>query len=539
MPILYRTLREKTRTRPERGEIPMSKKKYVRINKSESEEAEKEEKKITLPEGFHKALVPALDVLIGDPDILEPDEDTPPKAEELLIPMQYIDCVSAFVDEVSSRGEAAAMLLDSFAYYLGEIHDSGLDYYEYENGMRLRFVEQADLNFDDRADRNKASANALATAHYYSQLRDNDVAILTGQDEMAAMAYSRGFDVAHVNMETYTGRRLLKMPEGAYADWFSKGYLTEAQFAEFFPDEKPLLLNEFVEFELDEATAASVCTTGHRFEWSAKIGRFRIIDKERCLQQLQYIDELPPFIKLKSAGQAMYAEALLAPVDEIAMVISPSPAGTGKTFLATAIGLWLTATKNPRFKRIFVCPRDPELGRQIGYVPGEEWDKTLVLIMPILDNIRAYVALKGDKGEDGKEMSYEGIVKEGDRLLDKHFELAPLVHMGGRNIADSWIMYDEMQDTERFQMRQLMGRIGKGSKMVITGDPTQINNKHVNEFSNGLNMSATKMAGCELAAIISMEEEEIERCEAAKQVVLRCSRKRRARKKTRPAQKAA
>ena len=93
--------------------------------------------------------------------------------------------------------------------------------------------------------------------------------------------------------------------------------------------------------------------------------------------------------------------------------------------------------------------------------------------------------------------------------------------MGGRSISDSWILYDEAQDMERFQINQLMKRIGDGSKMIVTGDPHQVYNRHMNYHSNGLSYAAVKMAGSPYAAVVTMDESEITRSTAAREIA-RC-----------------
>ena len=80
--------------------------------------------------------------------------------------------------------------------------------------------------------------------------------------------------------------------------------------------------------------------------------------------------------------------------------------------------------------------------------------------------------------------------------------------MGGRSISNSLIFYDEFQYVERFQARELVSRIGNGSKIVIAGDPTQLSNPHLNRTSNGLNYIANKLADKPYAAIITSDEED-------------------------------
>ncbi len=488
-----------------------------------------------MPDGFHPVLVPALDALIGDPKIINPDKNTKLKAKEMLIPAQYIDRVAEMRDDKTFRGETATILLDYFESILEEMHSRHAACYTCANGMIIRFIEGAEQYFTNGADRQSSTAAALATASYLHQSRPGEVAILSGDNAMLSKALKAKLDIAKINPEVYAGRRKLVMPEAAYSDWFEKGYLTEEQFAEFFPDEEPLHRNEFVEFVFDDDIAPSYDRSCKRRTFKGRIGRYVSIwikdgvnddgaacgHRELQLQQLHYIDKLPPALQPRNAGQAMLCEALMAPYQDIAFVICMATFGTGKTYLSTNIGLELVGDKESVYNRVFLCPRDSKLGNEIGYVPGDEREKTLVKLMSVVDNIRSYLKNKREKKKGGGEMTYEDIIVSADKLIDRYVEVAPMNSMGGRNLSDSWIIYDEAQDFERGQIEQLMGRIGECSKMVIIGDPGQVSNRHMNRHSCGINYAAVKMRESECAAIITMTKDEIERSFAAREVA-RC-----------------
>ncbi len=469
---------------------------------------------------FHPALVPALDALIGDPDLVKPTRDGKLKAEDLYIPNQYIDRIREFRDEQSSRGESATKLLGSFAYILEAVHyKNSDDTFVCANGMRIHFVPSKDLKLTSTNGRSGSTTHALATARYVQDIVGKDnTAILTGDSYMAAKALADDIDVARINPDVYTGRRKLLLPDALYEEWFIRRRISNESFAQAFPDQNPLLLNEFVEFIIDPPAAYVYGYQPNNY--AQLIGRFEYDEENEFaeLRQLHYIDALPRCIQPRSAGQAMLAEVLMAPPEEVPIVICPAVFGTGKTYLATSIGLHLVADKKPKYDRIFVVPRDAELGKEIGFLPGDEREKTLAKAMPIVDNVRAFIKNKGDRKKGNVEMSAQDISKRVDQVIQDHFEFTSIINMGGRSISDCWIIYDESQDMERFQINQLMKRIGDGSKMIITGDPNQVYNKHMNYHSNGLMYAATKMAGSPYASVVSMFEDEITRSEAAREI---------------------
>ena len=472
---------------------------------------------------FHPILVPALDALIGNPDILAPDPETKLKAETLYIPMQYVDRLREFRHEQSSRGEAATKLLGLFSRILETTHydDHGSKEFCCKNGMKIQFVAPKDISSVSTNGRTGANTHALATAKWaQNELHDpGKVAILTGDNYMSSKALAQDIDVARINPDVYTGRRKLKLPDDLYESWFKRRYITTDQLIVYFADEEPLHLNEFVEFEVDPIMASTYGV--HNLSNPAMlIGRYEPQKDEETgiLRQLHYIDDLPRCIQPRSAGQAMFAEALMAPTEEIPIVICPAVFGTGKTYLATSIGLHFVTDKDSHYERIFVVPRDAELGKEIGFLPGDEREKTLAKAMPIVDNVREYIKCKGDRKKGNAELSAQDISKKVEFTIEQNFEFVSIINMGGRSISDSWIIYDEAQDMERFQINQLMKRIGDGSKMIITGDPNQVFNKHMDYHSNGLMYAATKMAGSPYVAVVSMNESEITRSEAAREI---------------------
>lgn len=380
--------------------------------------------------------------------------------------------------------------------------------------MRIFFVDDQVAPPVKPSEQGSATAHAVAVASYLKK-GGTEATILTGDDGTSATALSHGVGVVRINPTIYTGRRKLVLPIKAYAPWFSQGSLSIEDFKGFFPEEPALLLNEFVEFIVDPDRAT--CQ-----DFKQYIGRFEPTIEQNeppRLRMLHYVNDLPSALRPRNAGQAMFAEALLAPCEEIPIVICPSVFGTGKTYLATGIGYMLVNEKRPRYDQIFVVPRDSDLGRQIGYLPGSESEKTLPKAMPIIDNLRKF--LQNDAKGSPSSKPHRQVSQELKNALDDNFTFTSVVNMGGRSISDSWIIYDEAQDLERFQINQLMKRIGDCSKMVVMGDPHQVFNRHMNETSNGLSYAATKMAGSPYAVVVTMTEGEITRSLAAREIARR------------------
>ncbi|MDP9801729.1 phosphate starvation-inducible PhoH-like protein [Arcanobacterium wilhelmae] len=157
-------------------------------------------------------------------------------------------------------------------------------------------------------------------------------------------------------------------------------------------------------------------------------------------------------IRPKTLGQKSYVEA----IDANAVTFGIGPAGTGKTYLAVAKAV--VALMNKDVKRIVLSRPVVEAGESLGYLPGSLNDKIDPYMRPLYDALYDM-------------LDPEAIVK---LLAAGTIEIAPLAYMRGRTLSDSFVILDEAQNTTREQMKMFLTRLGFGSKMVITGDLTQV-----------------------------------------------------------------
>lgn len=470
---------------------------------------------------YHEVLVPALDALIGNPEILNPKADTKKKADVLAIPAHFIMRATELRSEQSSRGDACGELLRMFNIILGNIHYRKK--HICANGMEIVFIKDTNVvkavhrydGYDYEPSSSKVET-IKAAFQYKAKLKEGqDLAILTGDNAMSSLAYSENFDVAHINPEVYTGRRKVVLSDEASLFWFSKKEMTKEEFKHFFPDEEPLHINEFVEFVMDFDEARK-----RRF---ANIGRFEP-GSPPMLRQLHHLREYSSSVSQiypLNAGQAMLLEALKISPDKVPIVICLGLFGTGKTFLTNASAYHQTACMTePIYERIFIVPSEGSPGgRDLGALPGEKDDKIAPMIAPIRDNLYNYLRLKDDKAKGGRRKSRAEIMRDVDNTLDKFYELEAIQYICGRSITNSFIIYDEAQALERYQIKPLVTRFGNGSKVVCMGDPNQVYNRHMNANSNGLSWIASKLANNPNAIVVTLNEDEVERAEALKALV--------------------
>src|SRR5690625_3286379 len=157
-------------------------------------------------------------------------------------------------------------------------------------------------------------------------------------------------------------------------------------------------------------------------------------------------------IRVKTLGQKKYVEA----INKTDLVFGIGPAGTGKTYLAVVKAVH--ALKTGERKRIILTSRAVEAGESVGFLPGDLKEKVDPDLRPLYDALHDVL---------GREKA--------TRLVEKEIiEIAPLAYMRGRTLDDACVILDEAQNTTPEQMKMFLTRLGFGSKMVITGDITQV-----------------------------------------------------------------
>lgn len=200
-------------------------------------------------------------------------------------------------------------------------------------------------------------------------------------------------------------------------------------------------------------------------------------------------------IRPRSLGQCIYLSAMM----ENDVVFSIGPAGTGKTFLAVALAV--SALKNNQVKKLVLCRPAVEAGESLGFLPGDLKDKVEPYFRPLYDSL--YDTLGPEKLAKLEE---RGII-----------EVAPLAYMRGRTLNDAYIILDEAQNTTTRQMKMLLTRLGINSKLVVTGDITQVDLPH-NEPS-GLAEIENILGGIEGVAFVRLTSKDVVRHRLVQEII--------------------
>ena len=205
-------------------------------------------------------------------------------------------------------------------------------------------------------------------------------------------------------------------------------------------------------------------------------------------------------IKPRSREQRMALELLMD--DSVQLVTLVGQAGTGKTLLALAAGLEKVMVQK-RYDRILVTRPIMPFGKDIGYLPGHKEEKLANWMMPIFDNL-TYLMLKTSSNE------HKNTVREKIEKLqrDEIIELEALTYIRGRSIPRQFVIVDEAQNLTPHEIKTIVSRAGEGTKMILTGDPYQIDNPYLDASSNGLAYAVEHMKTQSLHGHVTLTKSE-------------------------------
>ena len=200
-------------------------------------------------------------------------------------------------------------------------------------------------------------------------------------------------------------------------------------------------------------------------------------------------------IKCKTLGQKKYISAL----KRHTVVFGVGPAGTGKTYLAVAMAV--LAYKNKEVEKIILTRPAVEAGEKLGFLPGDLQNKVDPYLRPLYDALYDFLG-----AETFKSLSERGVI-----------EVAPLAYMRGRTLSDAYIILDEAQNCTMVQMKMFLTRFGEGSRVVVTGDITQIDLPY--ERKSGLVHALEVLKGVEGIAQVFLTHKDVVRHEMVQRII--------------------
>lgn len=328
----------------------------------------------------------------------------------------------------------------------------------------------------------------------------NEVDVRVKAQAMGIHAEKYRSDQAVALKDQYTGRKELYISDADMQKFYGEGGRTL-----LMPQNIPVTEHEFFLLRNETNPNQSALASYHN----------------GYLCGLQSLDEKPYGVIPRNVGQKFAIEALLRPADEAPLVILKGPAGTAKTFLSLACALQQTLN-DKLYSQILVVRPNQKMDDDIGFLKGDEQAKIGPLLRGVTDNLNQLTKMKGARRKDGIELpsSYAN-----DLFSSGVVTAQALAYMRGRSVTDTFIIIDEVQNTTPLQIFSVISRAGTGSKIVLAGDPEQIDVPTLDAQNNGLSYASERMKGSPYCWQMTFNNEECVRSNLAMECIKRMAPK--------------
>lgn len=401
----------------------------------------------------HKTFVLDTSVLVYDPKSIQKFKDN-----DVVIPLsvlEELDSLKRASDEVGKNAREVIRYIDSLkAEQKGDLHQ-GVNIPE---GPKIR------VHLDTRhgkvdgfplpLDRN---SNKFLFAAYLLKSQ-KELVVVVSKDFVTRVKA----EAMNLEAEDYEG---LKTSYEEMYRGYRKIATTKAEIDQFYKDgtitslDEGMRPNEYAYLHADD-NASAVC------KYNIKSKKF-----EPLLQVSRDIWGIQPL----NLEQRCAIDLLLR--DDIHLVTLLGQAGTGKTLLALACGMRKVFDEN-RYSKILVSRPIVPLGRDIGYLPGTKEEKLTHWMQPIFDNLEYLCAITSGESNSAAAM---GFIMESRKI-----EMEAVTYIRGRSMPKMYMIIDEAQNLTPHEIKTIVSRAGKGTKVILTGDPSQIDNPYLDKDTNGL-----------------------------------------------------
>ena len=328
------------------------------------------------------------------------------------------------------------------------------------------------------ADKHKADNQILACARELLHTLKEHVVLVSKDTNLRIKADAIGvqaedYTTDRVEMEElYTGHRTWEV-EPAQVDLLYDGGLPPDPDLHLHP-------NQFV--TLVDRTNPSHTALG------------RLLAGDNLLHPLRRLEAPPWGIKPRNREQQFALDLLLD--DSVQVVTLLGKAGTGKTLLAIAAGLQ-QVVDDERYHKLLVSRPVMPMGRDLGYLPGDIGEKLRPYMQPIYDNLEFIVAANVE-ARRRTTMTAAQLEEAG------YLSVEPLTYIRGRSIPSQFLVVDEAQNLTPHEVKTILTRAGEGTKVVLTGDPQQIDNPYVDASTNGLSFLADHFKHLDISGHVTL-----------------------------------
>ncbi|HKK01787.1 MAG TPA: PhoH family protein [Desulfuromonadales bacterium] len=421
-------------------------------------------------------------VLLHDPNALFSFEDN-----EVVVPLPAIEELDRFKRDGGEVGRNARQT----ARHLDELRGKGVltnGGVPLENGGRLRVIfshseQLQELPPEIRKD--NADNRILAIAFRERERKQLPVILVTKDVNLRIKAHAVGltvedYETDKISYDTlYPGSAQIQVPAERINLFYRQKSLCldECPGAPFFPHQ---CLSLIAEENPQQSALGRVSADGRQLRALIDVpggGFWGIVPRNR--------------------EQRFALDLLIDP--HVQLVTLVGKAGTGKTLLAIAAGLFMVTDQNA-FRRLLISRPVVPMGRDLGYLPGGLDQKLEPWMLPVYDNIE--LLLNGVDENGAKKRGHQELVEMG------YLEVEAPTYIRGRSIPNQYLVVDETQNLTPHEVKTIITRAGEGTKIVLTGDPDQIDNPYVDAGSNGLTYVVERFRDRELAGHIILSRGE-------------------------------
>lgn len=455
---------------------------------------------------MQKTYVLDTNVLIQAPYALQSFDDN-----HIVLPIAVLEELDILKTSDGERGVNARQVIR----YLESLRITGslIEGVPLPNGGTLRLeVNCINVKLPDGFPEYKSDNRILKTCQGLKEkltpviLVTKDILVRIKAQMMGIEAEDFTAEQAPASGKQYTGRCEAYVSEKKFEGFKKKNlspddlYLTDEE-GQKHPVE--LVPNQFVIIRADQS--------GNK----TQLGRFN----GKKIVPLTYKKKKPYGITPRNVGQYFLQEALMTDADNAPLVIVKGMAGTAKTFYALAVGLnSIMELEAPEYRRILICRPNVQFDDDIGFLPGDETEKIAPLLRPAIDNLELLV----DQNEKERFADERGLSGKVEELFDRGIISAQaLNYIRGRSVTKTYLIIDEAQNLTPKQAKGIITRAGVGTKIILLGDPNQIDHPLLDERTNGLSYAAEKMKGSPLCYQITLSTDECERSALALDAIKR------------------
>ncbi len=432
---------------------------------------------------MNKIYVLDTNVLLQDPNAIYSFENN-----EIVIPavvLEEIDSKKRYMDEIGRNARFFSRLMDSYRekgrLHLGvTLETGGTLRIELNHKSFTRMQE----HFGEVTNDNRILAVALNIQAEQQEMGNGRPVIIVSKDALVRVkADALGIvaedflsdRVVHEYTNLYTGHLKMAVSSEYIQQFYANGKIETAKLAprqSFYPHQFVIMRDEL------GGSQSAIGKVNADAKW---------------LEVLRRDEDQVWGLKARNAQQRMAMELLLN--NNIPLVTLTGKAGTGKTLISLAAGLHLIEDER-LYKKLLVARPIVPLGKDIGFLPGEKEEKLRPWMQPIFDNLE-YLFNTKKSGDLDKILAGMGSI-----------QVEALTYIRGRSIPEQFIIIDEAQNLTKHEVKTILTRVGEGSKIVLMGDPEQIDHPYLDESNNGLSYVVESFKDQKMAGHVRLEKGE-------------------------------